>query len=141
MSPKFHAAQGAVGAAVLYPWLGPQALVFGLAVVLIDLDHLIPYVRDCKSLSVSRFFRYHAATPEIPGYLALAWFHTIEFFGLLLALGFLNQVFWVILGACLFHLAFDVLKAVRMGKPFLRAFSFTEYYLRRKNKVTRHHVP
>ena len=140
MSPKFHLVQGTLGAAALYPWLGSQALVFGLAVVLIDLDHIIPFVRDCKSLSVGRFFRYHAATPSDRSYLCLAWFHTLEFFLLLFALGFWREVFWIILGACLFHLVFDLVKAFQVGNPFLRAFSFVEYYFRRQGKNTRHFV-
>ena len=140
MSPKFHAVQGVVSAAVLYPFIGGDALLFGLAVFLIDLDHLIPYLRDCKSLSISRFFAYHRAVPDIPDYLALAWFHTLECMLLLFALGFWHYEFWVVLAACLFHILFDVVKAIQMGKPFIRAFSFVEYAIRRKGKQTSHCV-
>ena len=140
MSPKFHAAQGAVSAAVLYPLIGSDAIIFGLAVFLIDLDHIIPFVRDCKSLNIKRFFKYHRAVPEIPDYLALAWFHTLEFFLLLFILGFWRTVFWVILAACLFHISFDVVKAFQMGKPNIRVFSFVEYLIRRKGKQTSHVV-
>jgi hypothetical protein len=140
MSPKFHAAQGAISAAVLYPLIGSDAIVFGLTVFLIDLDHIIPFVRDCKSLSLRKFFQYHSMTPHIPDYLSLAWFHTLEFFLLLLLLGLKWHVFWVMLAACLFHIIFDVVKAFTLGKPHLRAFSFVEYFIRRKGKVTRHSV-
>lgn len=140
MSPKFHAVQGSLSAAVLYPCVGSDALLFGLAVILIDLDHIIPFVRDCKSLSVRKFFEYHRAVPELPNYLSLAWFHTLEFCAALFLLGFWRSEFWVVLAACLFHILFDVVKAVRMGKPHLRAFSFIEYAIRRKGMVTRHTV-
>lgn len=141
MSPKFHAAQGAVGAALLYPVIGGfDALVFGLTVFFIDLDHLIPFLRDCKSLDVERFFAYHRMVPHIPDYLALAWFHTLEFLLLLYILGFWYHVFWVVLAGCLFHITFDVVKAFRMGRPFIRAFSVVEFAIRRKGKQTRHFV-
>jgi len=140
MSPKFHAVQGAAGAALLYPFIGSDAVIFGLAVFFIDLDHVIPYVRDCKSLNIRRFFEYHRAVPDIPDYLALAWFHTLEFFLLLYALGFWRHEFHVILAACLFHIVFDVVKAIQLGKPFLRAFSLVEYAIRSKGKRTRHFV-
>jgi hypothetical protein len=93
VSPKFHAAQGAVSAALLYPFMGTDAVIFGLTVFFIDLDHIIPYVRDCKSLSIRRFFEYHRMVPDIPDYLALAWFHTLEFFLLLFVLGFWRHQF------------------------------------------------
>jgi len=140
VSPKFHAAQGAVSAVLLYPFIGSDALVFGATVFLIDLDHLIPYLRDCRSLSVSKFFAYHRAVPGIENYLALAWFHTLEFFLLIFVLGFWWSTFWVMLAACLFHIIFDMVKALDMGKPYIRAFSFLEYAIRRKGKVTRHTV-
>jgi hypothetical protein len=140
MSPKFHAVQGAAGAALLYPFIGSDAVIFGLAVFLVDLDHLIPYVRDCKSLNIQRFFEYHRMVPDIPDYLALAWFHTLEFFLLLFILGFWHYEFWVVLAACLFHIIFDVVKAIQLGKPYIRVFSFMEYAIRRKGKQTRHFV-
>lgn len=140
MSPKFHAAQGAVSAALLYPFMGSDAIIFGLTVFFVDLDHIIPFVRDCKSLNIRRFFEYHRVVPEIPDYLALAWFHTLEFFLLLFALGFWRHQFWVMLAACLFHISFDVVKAFQMGKPNIRAFSVVEYLIRRKGMTTRHVV-
>jgi len=140
VSPKFHAIQGALSAAALYPFIGTDALVFGLTVFLIDLDHIIPFVRDCRSLSIRRFFEYHRVVPDLPDYLALACFHTLEFFLLLFALGFWKAQFWVMLAACLFHIIFDVVKAFQLGKPHIRAFSFVEYAIRRKGKMTRHTV-
>ncbi|MFZ5426434.1 MAG: hypothetical protein ACOZEN_05640 [Thermodesulfobacteriota bacterium] len=140
MSPKFHAVQGAISSAALYPFIGTDALVFGLTVFLIDLDHIIPFVRDCRSLDIRKFFEYHRVVPDLPDYLALAWFHTLEFFLLLFALGFWKHQFWVMLAACLFHIIFDVVKAIQMGKPHIRAFSFVEYAIRRKGKMTRHTV-
>ncbi|MBI4805274.1 MAG: hypothetical protein HY795_08560 [Desulfovibrio sp.] len=140
MSPKFHAVQGAVSAAVLYPFIGFDAVIFGLSVFLIDLDHIIPFVRDCRSLSISKFFEYHRMVPKIPDYLALACFHTLEFFLLLFILGFWHHQFWVVLAACLFHIIFDVVKAFQLGKPNIRVFSFVEYAIRRKGKQTRHVV-
>jgi len=140
VSPKFHAVQGAVSAAALYPLIGFDAVIFGLSVFFIDLDHIIPFVRDCKSLSIRKFFEYHRVVPKIPDYLALACFHTLEFFLLLFALGFWHHQFWVVLAACLFHIIFDVVKAFQLGKPDIRVFSFVEYAIRRKGKQTRHVV-
>ena len=137
VSPKFHLAQGAVSTAVLFPFLGWDALVFGLTVFFIDLDHVIPFVRDCKSVNIRKFFAYHDKVPLTPNFLALAVFHTLEFQLLLLGLGFLWPICWVMLAACLFHIFFDVVKCIQMRKPFLRVYSLTEYFLRRPGKQTR----
>jgi len=140
MSPTVHAVQGAVSAAVLYPFIGNDALLFGLAVFFIDLDHLIPFVRDCRSLDVGRFFAYHNAVWSYPDYLSLAWFHTAECMLLLWVLGYWRHEFRVVLAACLFHILFDVIKCLWVGRPFVRAYSFVEYALRRQGKRTRHTV-
>lgn len=138
MGPKIHLVQAVVGAAAVFPFLGgTDAAVFGLTVFFIDLDHIPPFLRDCKSLSVREFFRYHDRVKATPNFLSLNVLHTAEFFLALFALGYWRGIFWVMLGACLFHIALDVANGIRMGRPFLRAYSVVEYLARRSGKTTR----
>lgn len=59
MKPSAHVAQGAISAAALYPVLGDRALLFGLSVVLIDIDHVLEYLRDTGDWTLRGFFVYH----------------------------------------------------------------------------------
>ena len=48
---KTHCLQAALGSAAIYPFTGlGNAAVFGLSTVLIDVDHVIEYVRQTGSL-------------------------------------------------------------------------------------------
>lgn len=53
---KVHTVQSVAASAVLYPVVGENAIPFGLAAVLIDLDHVIEYVRNTKSLDIRGVF-------------------------------------------------------------------------------------
>jgi len=134
-SLTFHTVQGIVGSAALYPVIGENAIPFGLAVVLIDLDHVLEYVRDTKSLDVRGLFTYSKLT-ELNlsrNFLVLSAFHTIECFALIALAATVWPVAWYILAGMLFHMAADIVNMLRLGKPFGRAYSLIEYRVRRKN--------
>ena len=57
-SPTVHIAQGLGSIAVLFPFIGEAAAIFGLSVILIDIDHVIQYTEDTKSLNPKGFFMY-----------------------------------------------------------------------------------
>jgi len=134
MSPSVHVVQGAVSTAVLYPLIGTPAIPFGLSVILIDLDHLIEYLWDTRDWSLRGFFVYYRVLVRNlhTGFLGLGIFHTIEFYLLMLLLAPWQPLLYPVLAGCLFHHAFDMVNLVRLGHPFCKALTITDYLLRRK---------
>jgi hypothetical protein len=137
MSPSVHIVQGAVSAAVLYPVVGVPAIPFGLAVVLIDLDHLLTYLWDTGDWTFRGFFVYnHVLLQNLhTGYLGLSPFHTVEFYLLCLLLAPWQPIIYPVLAGCLFHHLFDLVNLVRLGHPFCKSLTITDYLLRRKKHV------
>ena len=137
-SPKIHLIQSLASSALLYPVIGENAIPFSLAIVFIDLDHVIEYAADTKSLNPKGFFVYQAILVKNldKDYLALALFHTVECYLFLFLLAYWVPVCYYILFGCLFHYAIDQIFLTYRKQPFKRAFSIIEYYFRRKNHVT-----
>jgi hypothetical protein len=127
---KTHAIQGAAATAALYPVIGEHAISFGLATVLIDVDHVFEYVRDTKSFDVRGLFTYCNLVEENldKNFLVLSAFHTVEFFVLMLCLSALYPgLIYVIAGMAL-HMVTDLYHiSVTLRRPFARAFSVVEY--------------
>ena len=145
-SPTVHVVQGLGSTAVLFPFIGENAVAFGLSVILIDVDHIIQYTEDTKSLNPKGFFVYfnfidHNLFRGIidKDYFCLNIFHTIECYLLLLFCGNSFPVFYYVLGGFLFHHLFDQIDMIKKKVPFVRAFSVLEYYIRKKNKITSMH--
>lgn len=137
MSPTAHLIQGAAGAAILYPFIGGKAFIFGVSVVAIDLDHVVEYYRDTRSLDLKGFFKYHEIlSNNLDNYLGLNLFHTIECYIILFFIGLALPDAYLVLFAFLFHHLFDQIKLTWMRKPFARAFSIVEYFIRRKKYHT-----
>lgn len=137
MSPTVHVVQGALSAGVLYPLIGAPAIPFGLSVVLIDLDHLFDYLRDTGDWTFRGFFVYNRLLLQNlhTGYLGLSVFHTVEFYLLCLLLAPWQPVLYPVLAGCLFHHSFDLINQLRLGYPFCKALSVTDYLLRRKRHI------
>ena len=57
-SLRFHTVQSVATSAILYPFIGENVVPFGLAVILIDTDHVIEYVRDLKTFKLRGIFFY-----------------------------------------------------------------------------------
>ena len=135
MSPSVHIVQGALSAAALYPVVGEAAIPFGLAVVLIDLDHVLAYLWDTGDWTFRGFFVYHDVILHNlhTGYLGLSLFHTVEFYLLCLLLASWQPLFYPVLAGCLFHHLFDMVNLVRLGHPFCKSLTITDYLLRRKD--------
>lgn len=131
-SPRTHVIQSAASFGALYPVVGWNALYFSIPVVLIDLDHVLEFYMDTKSLNPRGFFVYYGILDKNISslWLGLNIFHTLEFYARLIALGFWHSSFWYILGGCLFHHSSDQYSLIKRGLPFCRVFSFVEYFVR-----------
>jgi hypothetical protein len=132
-SLKVHALQGAAATVVLYPVIGHNAISFGLASVLIDVDHIIEYVRDTKSTALTGVFTYCYLIEKNTdkNFLVLNAFHTFEFLALTLILSIPFPDLKFIFAGFVFHLAVDVFHITfKLRTPFLRAYSIIEYLLR-----------
>ena len=77
-SSRVHVVQSLTASAVLYPAIGGNVIPFGLAVVFIDLDHVIEYIVDTKSLNILGFPTYIGVIRQNmdKNYLGLNIFHT-----------------------------------------------------------------
>lgn len=136
-SLTFHTAQSVITSAALYPILGEHVIPFGVATVLIDLDHVVEYVRDTKCFDIRGLFTYSKLT-ELNlerNFLVLSAFHTVECFALIAVLAFVYPVLWYLLAGMLYHLAADIVNMIWLGKPFGRAYSLIEYLLRSKKRI------
>lgn len=137
MSPTTHLVQGATGAVILYPFIGEKILIFGMSVVFIDLDHFAEYYREASSLDLKGFFEYHEIlSNNLDNFLGLNIFHTVECYAILFFAGLILPELHLILYGFIFHHLFDQIKLSWMKRPFARAFSIIEYFIRRKHYYT-----
>lgn len=137
MRPAFHIIQGAISGTVLYPIAGAYAIVIGVSVVGIDLDHFLEYYIDRRRLDIRGMIEYHdILLNNLDGYLGLNLFHTIECYLLLFVLGLFFPMANFILLGFLFHHLFDEIQLIKMKKPFVRAFSIIEYFIRKPHYFT-----
>ncbi len=137
MSPAIHLIQGAVSVVVLYPIAGDKAIVFGLSVVLIDVDHFIEYYAYIRRLDVKGMLRYHEwQLNNLEGRLGLNLFHTVECYLIIFLFGIFFPTANFILMGFLFHHLFDEILLIKKKNPFARAFSIAEYFIRKKYYYT-----
>lgn len=134
-SLKFHTVQSLTASAVLYPVIGENIIPFGLACIFIDLDHVVEYVRDTRSLSLKGVFPFCKLIEINLGkkFLVLSAFHTIEFFALIFTIGLFYPVFMYIFAGMLFHMAADIIYLARLHQICARAYSLVEYIIRKRN--------
>ncbi|MEI6126374.1 MAG: hypothetical protein WCQ99_07455 [Pseudomonadota bacterium] len=133
-SLKVHTLQSIVTSAALYPVIGANVLPFGLAVIFIDLDHIVEYVRDTRSLDVHGVFSYSKLI-EInldKNYLVLSAFHTVEFFALVYVLSLFYPFCIYVLAGLAYHMLFDFAHLLRFRQFFCRAIFLAEYFYRKK---------
>lgn len=109
-------------------------LIFIVSFIFIDFDHYLLYIYRFKKFTIKEMFKYFDDMWERKGDVyEICIFHTIEFFLVLFILGYWYREFWIILTGFLTHLLFDLYYLYRHDVIFTRAFSFTEYLIRRKN--------
>jgi hypothetical protein len=127
-----HTVQSIAASAVLYPFIGEKVVPFGLAAIFIDLDHVIEYIRQTRSLDVRGVFSCCKLIENNldKRFLVFNMFHTVEFLGLIFCLASFFPVFNYVLAGCLFHLACDMVRLLRSDLFFVRAYSLFEYIYR-----------
>jgi len=135
-SLRFHTVQSVATSTILYPFIGENVIPFGLAVIFIDLDHVIEYVRDLKTFRPWGIFPYNKLIEKNldKKYLILAMFHTIEFLLLTLVLAGIFPVFKYVFMGLVYHMCADMFHLIRLRYPFARSFSLVEYVYRSRNK-------
>lgn len=145
MKLREHLIIGGAAAVFLYfHWGLWRALLFWGATVLIDADHYWDYLwrskfADWSGWRMFRFYDWLQAYYNDRRYLAFSLLHTFEFFLLVYALArfwnynFFITVFW----GMVFHLFLDIIQLTYLRKPFLRAYSVIEYWLRKRSMIKR----
>lgn len=148
MSPKDHVIYGTIAAAALYPSIGTDAVYFWAASILIDIDHYLDYVyhNNFTDFSFKRMFDYHNALDRFwhsPEFLNLEVFHTLEFLAALylVSLWTASTALLSVFLGFVFHSLLDVVFLAGHGVITIRAYSFTEYYLRRRRLVEMGYSP
>lgn len=139
MKLRDHVITGAVGAAVLFPLLGTNSLVFWLASIFIDLDHYFDFLWNNRftDFGVKSMFRYHGWLKDRwhrPEFLNIELFHTVEFLGPLLIIAIWTDsgpllALWL---GCIFHCVLDIIYLAANRVLPIRAHSFTEYFIRKR---------
>jgi hypothetical protein len=133
---KTHCVQAALTGAAIAPFTSPvNTAAVCLSIVLIDVDHVIEYVRQTGSFRIWGVFPCcHIIQSNLNrGFFVLNPFHTLEFMLLIATLGLLQPVFFYVLAGALWHLALDLFVLSRRKLPFIRALSIVEYLVRIRN--------
>jgi len=133
---KTHCIQAILTSVAIYPFAGSEnAAVFGLSIVLIDVDHVIEYVRQTGSPKIWGVFPYCTIIDNNlhRGFYVFNLFHTLEFMLFIGLLGILNPVFFYALAGALWHCALDLFMLARHRFIFIRALSIAEYCIRYRN--------
>lgn len=136
---KTHCVQAALSSAAIYPFAGGvNAAAFGLSIVLIDIDHVIEYVRQTGSSKIWGVFPccQIIMSNVHRGFYVLNLCHTIEFLTVLALLGLVHPVFFYVLAGALWHCALDIFMLARHNFAFIRAFSIFEYRAKGRNPST-----
>jgi len=131
-----HIIQGAIlSPAIYYLTDFKTSIIFTTSFILIDIDHYIHYIYRCRSFSVKGMFDFHDEiwTKKKGNIFGLSIFHTIEFLILLFILGFWHSEFWIIGAGFFTHLLFDIVYLFRHNVLFSRAFSYIEYFIRKRH--------
>jgi hypothetical protein len=134
-----HCVQAALGSAAVFPFTGFEyAAVFGLSTVLIDVDHVIEYVRQTGSPKLWGVFPCCQIIQNNlhRGFYVFNLFHTAEILLLTGLLGLVHPVFFYVFAGVLWHCALDLFELARKNAPFIRALSIIEYCIRARKPGT-----
>jgi len=109
-------------------------IVFIASFIFIDIDHYIHYVYRYKSISIKGTFDHHNGVWERKGNIfGLNIFHTLEVLLILFLLGCWHTEFLVVGSGFLTHMIIDSLYLFKHNVLFSRAFSFIEYFIRKRS--------
>ncbi|MBI1911343.1 MAG: hypothetical protein HYS21_05025 [Deltaproteobacteria bacterium] len=139
MTPKDHLILGTAASIAMYPIMGVESLFFWGASFAIDIDHYLDYIyhNGFTDLSIKGMFAYHKALERVwysPEFLNIEIFHTIEFIVPLYIFSYAigSSLLTALCLGLIFHVALDMVFLQMKGIFFVRAYSFTEYFLRKR---------
>ena len=143
MKLQSHIIAGAVGTAIVYPFLGTEkSLLFYAASVLIDADHYLAYLvstggKDWSPRRMFRFYDHVTLHNKDKDNLGFSLMHTVEMFLVVYFLGqYVNPNFFMpIFYGMAYHMVFDIIWLSYHGVPTVRAFSIVEYFIRKHNLI------
>ena len=148
MLPKVHIILGAVFSILIW-FLLPQIPLYCIVLIflssfLIDFDHYMCAVLKNKSLSLPKALQYYCAINKTEEREFKAGikrkgnfhvFHTVEFHLLVLALGFISELFFFIFIGMTFHSLIDIADMSFKGRLYRREFFFVNWLIKRLNKA------
>ena len=144
MLPKDHVILGTAASVGLSPWLGINSLFFWLASIFIDVDHYIDFLwnNGFRDFSISGMLDYHERLGRLwdrPEFLNVEIFHTVEFLGPLYIFSRYtdSKIVEAVLMGFLFHVVLDMIYMYRNNAFFKRAYSITEYFIRKRLMIRR----
>jgi len=139
MNLKQHLLATGTCAAAMTPFYHTaDILLFAAGGILIDLDHqLFYYVRTGRH-DIAGMFRYFREDVDknlaaIP-YLGICIFHTVECLAAVAAISLYFPPLRYLLAGLVFHMLLDICDLVRLKIPFIRAYSFIEHLVRRRQQ-------
>lgn len=128
MEITYHAIFSFVLAAILFPFIGLNALIVFLAGSLMDFDHYIWHSLRFKTLSIKRayvFCENYNKHSRIKG--VFDFMHFIEFYVIFFLLGFYYEFFWYITIGGLFHIIIDYIEMRLHKDTKFRLFSLVRW--------------
>lgn len=138
MRVRDHIILGGVLSAGLYPVLGVKCLAFWTASVLIDGDHYLEFLyhNGLRSFSLKGAIAFHRVLYNWlykVEFINLSVFHTLEFLLAVYLLSFWMGSPWlrVAFYGMILHFVLDAAHLYRCGMAFKRAFSVTEFLVRK----------
>lgn len=143
MQLKEHIIMGAIVSVAAAPILGINSVFFWLASFLIDADHYLEFLyknkfRDWNPKNMFKFFWAVWMNAKRKNFVDMQILHTAEFFiavyfaSAILKETVLGPILQAVFWGMIFHIAIDILFFIRIGVVFKRAFSITDYLIRKK---------
>jgi hypothetical protein len=139
MNLKQHLLTTGAAAAAMTPFCPIDGvLLFAAGGILIDVDHQIFYYERTGRHDITGMFRYFKEVVDmnlyaIP-YLGICIFHTIEFLLAVAVISLYLPLVRYLLAGFVFHIILDIYDLIRLKVPFIRAYSFIEHLIRRRQQ-------
>lgn len=139
MNLKQHLLATATAATAMVPFChSTDILLFATSSILIDTDHQIFYYVRTGRYDISGMFRYFRNDVDknlyaIP-YLGICIFHTVEFLLAIAVISLYYPPLRYFLAGLVFHIMLDIYDLLRLKVPFIRAYSFIEHLIRRRQQ-------
>lgn len=139
MNLKQHLLATGTAAAAMVPFChSTDILLFAASSILIDADHQIFYYVRTGRYDMTGMFHYFRNVVDknlyaIP-YLGICIFHTVEFLLAIAAISLYYPPLRYILAGLVFHIMLDIYDLLRLKVPFIRAYSFIEHLIRRRQQ-------